>query len=110
MVFWLSFVGGVLDATTFFYITVGALAIPLIGAERALVCVLIGATRVGLLIFLHIVVAPPRETSYPPGPQTFLVNVLGASSILFVIVFYAVRQFTRAEERASASTSALRVC
>jgi adenylate cyclase len=98
--FWISFTGGVVDGTTFLYFTAGALAILLVGAEHALLCVLIGATGVGLLIFLHIVVAPGRDTSYPPGPLTFVVNALSAWTALFAIVFYAVRQFARAEERA----------
>jgi adenylate cyclase len=96
---YLSFVGGVLDGTTFLYLTIGALGILLVGAERVLLCGFIGAVAIGLLLFMHVGVAPPRDTSYPPGPLTFIVNALSASTILFVVVFYAVRQFTRAEER-----------
>jgi adenylate cyclase len=99
-VFWLSINGGVANGTTFIYFMAGALGILLIGAERVSLCVLVGAVAVGLLIFLHIGVSPLDTFEYPTAPLTFVINVLNSSTILFVIVFYAVRQFTRAEERA----------
>ena len=72
----------------------------LIGAERVSLSVLIGAVAVGLLIFLHIGVSPRDTVEYPISPPVFVINVLGDSIVLFLIVFYAVRQYTRAEERA----------
>jgi adenylate cyclase len=99
-VFWLSINGGVANGTTFIYFMAGALGILLIGAERVFLCILIGAVAVGLLIFLHIGVSPRDTIEYPTTPLNFIINVLNSSIILFVIVFYAVRQFTRAEERA----------
>ena len=78
----------------------GALGILLIGAERVFLSVFIAAVAVGLLIFLHIGVSPRDTVEYPTARVTFVINVLSFSTALFVIVFYAVRQFTRAEERA----------
>ena len=98
--FWLSINGGVANGTTFIYFMAGALGILLIGAERVSLSVLVGAVAVGLLIFLHLGVSPLDTFEYPTAPLTFVINVLDSSTILFVIVFYAVRQFTRSEERA----------
>jgi adenylate cyclase len=98
--FWLSINGGVANGTTFIYFMAGALGILLIGAERVSLSVLLGAIAIALLIFLHIGLAPLDTIEYPTAPLTFVINVLSSATILFVIVFYAVRQFTRAEERA----------
>jgi adenylate cyclase len=98
--FWLSINGGVANGTTFIYFMAGALGILLIGAEHIYLSVLLGAVAVGLLIFLHIGVSPLDTTEYPTSPLTFVINVVTSSTILFLIVFYAVREFTRAEERA----------
>jgi adenylate cyclase len=96
--FWLSFNGGTASGTTFFYFTACALGILLL--ERALLAVVISAVAVGLLIVLHIGVTPQDVNRIPTSRLTFVVNVIGSSTTLYVIVFYAVRQFTRAEERA----------
>jgi adenylate cyclase len=98
--FWLSINGGVANGTTFIYFMAGALGILLIGAEHAYLSALLGAVAIGLMIFLHIGVSPLDTIEYPTAPLTFVINVVTSSTILFVIVFYAVRQFTRAEERA----------
>jgi adenylate cyclase len=85
-----------------FYFTAGALGILLLGAERVFLCIVIGAVATGLLIVLHIGVWP-RDINFPgfpSSPLTFVFNVLCYSAILYGIVFYAVRQYTRAEERA----------
>jgi adenylate cyclase len=99
-IFWLSINGGVANGTTFLYFTAGALGILLVGAERVSLSVLIGAVAVGLLIFLHIGASPRDAVEYPTARLTFVINVLFYSTALFGIVFYAVRQFTLAEERA----------
>jgi adenylate cyclase len=98
--FWLSINGGVANGTTFIYFMAGALGILLIGADHVYLCALLGAVAVGLLIFLHIGVSPLDTIEYPTAPLIFVINVVNSSTILFLIVFYAVRQFTRAEERA----------
>jgi len=98
--FWLSINGGVAGGVTFLYFTAGAFGILLLGAERVFPSVLIGAVAIGLLIYLHISTPHRDPVEYPTAPVTFVVNVLAFSTALFVIVFYAVRQFTGAEERA----------
>jgi adenylate cyclase len=98
--FWLSINGGVTSGTTFFYFTAGALAILLVGAERVFLCVLLGGVAVALLLVAHLGVSLRGPPLIPATPLTFAVNALSSSAILFVVVIYAVRQFTRAEERA----------
>jgi adenylate cyclase len=98
--FWVSINGGVANGTTFLFFAAGALGILVVGTERVLLSVLIGAVAVGLLIFLHIGVSPLDAVEYPTARLTFVVNVLFYSTALFGIVFYAVRQFARAEDRA----------
>ena len=85
---------------SFIYFTAGAFGILLVGDERVSLCVLIGTLAVGLLIALHLGVSPRDPVEYPPARLTFIINVVVFSTALFVIVFYAVRQFARAEERA----------
>jgi adenylate cyclase len=99
-VFWLSINGGVANGVTFIYFTAGAFGILLVGDERVSLCVLIGTLAVGLLIALHLGVSPRDPVEYPTARLTFIINVVVFSTALFVIVFYAVRQFARAEERA----------
>jgi adenylate cyclase len=98
--FWLTLNGGVAGGGTFIYFTAGAFGILLIGAERVFLSVLIGAVAVGLLIFLHIGVSPRDTVEYPMTRLIFVFNVIFFSTALFGIIFYAVRQFTFAEERA----------
>ncbi|TMA79816.1 MAG: adenylate/guanylate cyclase domain-containing protein, partial [Deltaproteobacteria bacterium] len=82
--------------------TAAALGILLVGAERVFLSIIIGAVAAALIIALHIVV--PRDTGYIPATRlfygSFVINVLAGSTLLYAIIFYAVRQFTRAEERA----------
>jgi adenylate cyclase len=101
-IFWVSSIVGTDGGTYFFYSTAAALGILLIGAERAFLSAVLGAVAAGLIILLHIVV--PRNTGVLPARSlfygTFVPNVLASSAFLYGIVFYAVRQFTSAEERA----------
>jgi len=102
-IFWLSLNGGAASGTTFLYFTAGALGILLIGAERPFLSIVIGAVATALLIVLHIGLLPVHinnDESLGFSPVAFIVNALSNSVALYVIVFYAVRQFTRAEERA----------
>src|SRR5205085_7742757 len=100
-IFWLATNISISNGITFVYFTAGALGILLLGAERVFLCIVIGAVATGLLIVLHIGVWP-RDINFPgfpSSPLTFVFNVLCYSAILYGIVFYAVRQYTRAEER-----------
>src|SRR5262249_1737820 len=78
----------------------GALAILLLGGEHVFLSFALGAVATGLLIVLHIGVLPWNVNNVPMDPLLFVVNVVFMSSVLYGIVFCAVRQFTRAEERA----------
>ena len=101
--FWLSINAGVAgryQTGDYFYFVAGAGGILLVGAERVLLSVLIGAVAVGAMIFLRIGVSPRDTLEYPMTPLTFVINAVFFSGALFGIVFYTVRQFTRAEERA----------
>ncbi len=101
-IFWVSSIVGTDGGTYFIYLTAAALGILLVGAERVLLSVIIGAVAAGLIILLHIVV--PRDTGYISATRlfygSFVINVLTGSAILYGIIFYTVRQFTRAEETA----------
>ena len=95
--FWLTLRGGTASGNTFVYFTACALGILMLGAEHAFLSFVIGAVATGLLIVLHTGVIQDLS-SYPISPLTFAVNVAGSSAALYLIVFYAVRQFTRAED------------
>jgi len=99
--FWLATTVGISNGITFVYFSAGALGILLLGAEHVFLCIVIGAVATGLLIVLHIGVWPgdTNFSGFPSSPLTFVLNVLSDSAILYGIVFYAVRQYTRAEER-----------
>ncbi|MBR1143028.1 adenylate/guanylate cyclase domain-containing protein [Bradyrhizobium sp. AUGA SZCCT0431] len=93
---WLGFNFGITNGVTFFYFTAGALGLLLLGAEHVFLSIVIGAVGAALLVVLHIGDANNTPTSH----LTFVINVLCSSAALYGIVFYAVRQYTRAEERA----------
>ncbi len=101
-IFWVSSIVGTDGGTYSIYLTAAALGILLVGAERVFLSIIIGAVAAALIIALHIVV--PRDTGYIPATRlfygSFVINVLAGSALLYAIIFYAVRQFTRAEERA----------
>ena len=92
--FWITSIAGIESGTVFFYFTTAALGILLIGAEHVSLTVVLGAVAAGAIILLRFVNVSATFRG------DFVVNVVGSSAILYVIVFYAVRQFTRAEERA----------
>ena len=94
--FWITLRVGTTGGSTFVYFTACALGILTLGAEHAFLSFMIGAVATGLLIVLHTGVVRDLS-SYPSSPLTFVVNVMGSSAALYLIVFYAVRQFTRAE-------------
>jgi signal transduction histidine kinase/ActR/RegA family two-component response regulator len=78
----------------------------MLGAERAFLSFAIGAVGTGLLIALHTGVVQDLS-SYPISPLTFALNAIGCSAALYLVVFYAVRQFTRAEEALEERTQQL---
>jgi adenylate cyclase len=97
--FWISSHGGTESGTNFLYLAAAPFGILLIGAEHVFLSIVIGAVAAGLIIILHLVV-PRDATGVHASSVAFIVNVLGISTALYGIVFYAMRQFARAEERA----------
>jgi signal transduction histidine kinase len=95
--FWLSLAGGIASGTTFLYLTACALGILLLGAEHALLSFVVAAVAAGLVIVLHIGV-DGALSSHRTSPLTLAINVTGNAVAIYAIVFYAVRQFTHAEE------------
>jgi adenylate cyclase len=82
----------------YFYFTAAALGILIVGTEQVTLTVLVGALAAGGIIGLHTFL--PRDTGRIYLYGNFIANVIGSSVMLYSIVFYAVRQLTRAEERA----------
>lgn len=99
-IFWITSYVGTDSGATYFYFTAAALGILLVGGENVLLSVLIGSVAAGAMIFLHSVI--PRDTGRISGALdgSSIGNIIGSSVLLYVIVFYAVRQFTLAEDRA----------
>lgn len=83
----------------FYYSAFTALGILFLGPERMLLTVALAAIATGAIIVLHSFVpvttgiASPERMFY----GYFVVNVVASSAILYGILFYAIRQFTRAE-------------
>jgi adenylate cyclase len=80
------------------YAAVAAGSVLVIGTERVLLVAVVCAVAVALAIALEFLVPhdtgllTPREMR-----ENFIICVVGTSFILFLIVFYAVREMTRAE-------------
>ena len=89
--FYLGFSQGIGNGVGISLFSAGALGLLVIGTERLLLCIVIGAVGTVLFIVLY--------TPFSQSPLTLVVNVVVNSAILYAIVFYSVRQFTRAEER-----------
>jgi len=84
------------------YFTAAALGILLVGAEHVFLTIAIGGIAAALIIVVHL--AFPRDGGYVSSTSlfygNFVTNVIASSVVLYGIVFYAVRQFARAEEAA----------
>jgi adenylate cyclase len=86
----------------------------LIGIERIWIAAALAAVAAGLIILLH-AIAPYNPGLLPESASllgSFAVNVIANTVILFVIVFYALRQAARSEaaaERERARSDALLV-
>jgi adenylate cyclase len=79
--------------TSFLYLAVGALGLLLVGTEHVVLSAAIGAVSAGLIIALEIMTGN-IDTAHR---MTFAVNVVGTSAVLYVLVFFAMRQMERAE-------------
>ena len=84
------------------YFTAAALGILLVGAEHVFLTIAIGGIAAALIIVVHL--AFPRDGGYVSPTSlfygNFVTNVIASSLALYGIVFYAVRQFARAEAAA----------
>ena len=84
------------------YLTAGVLGIIFMGTERVLLTIGVGASAAALIIAVHLIA--PHETGRISSESlfygNFVTNVVASATILFGIVFYAVRQITRAEAAA----------
>jgi adenylate cyclase len=82
-----------------YFILVGAAGgILLVGVDRVFVSVAIGAVAAAGIVWLHFMA--PRAAPNVPMDSSFVMNVIGSSALLYSIVFYAVRQLSRAEASA----------
>lgn len=107
-VFWLGLSVGPASGMTLVYFTSGALGILMLGAEHAILSFMVGAVATGLLIVLHTGVIRDLS-SYPASPLTLAINIIAISAGLYGVVFYAVRQFTRAEKVLEERTDQLEI-
>jgi adenylate cyclase len=84
------------------YLTATVLAILFMGTEQVLLTIGVSVLAAALIIIVHLVA--PDETGRVSSSSlfygNFVTNVVASSAILFGIVFYAVRQITRAEAAA----------
>ena len=84
------------------YITAAALGMLLIGIERIWIAAGLATIAVGMIILLHVLVPP--DTGTLPKSATFLgyfaINLVANTTILFAVVFYALRQAARSEAAA----------
>jgi len=97
--FWISSNGGTQGGTHLLYLIAAPVGILLVGAEQVFLSAVIGGVAVGLIILLHFVTQ--KETGNASASSlAFVVNMLGISGGLYLIVFYAMRQFALAEDRA----------
>jgi len=88
--------------TYLFFFTTTALGILFIGPEHVFLTVAFGVVAAGLIIALNMIVPHDKGIVSPAALffGHFVTNVIASSAILYGIIFYAVRQFARAEEAA----------
>lgn len=83
----------------FYYSSFTALGILFLGTERIGLTLVVSAISTGAIIALHFFV--PVTTGIASADRMFygyfVINVVASSAILYGILFYALRQFTRAE-------------
>ena len=99
--FAITMVVGIDSGTTYFLLAAAALGIALLGAEHLAHAILVAVGAAAVMIVLRFVA--PRD----PGADAvtfygnFIVNVIGSSVMLFAVMYYALRQLTQAEQRAT---------
>jgi adenylate cyclase len=99
VIFWVNSLVGTNGGTSLGYFTATALSILIIGTEHYLIGAAIGIISIALAIITELVL--PRDSGFVSS--TFLIvtnyalSVASTSTILYGIIFYAVRQMERAE-------------
>jgi adenylate cyclase len=98
-VFRVAFTAGTENGIYVTYLTACALIILLVGIEHIRIAAALAALATSLIIVLHIVVPPNTGllSARIPVLTGFAVNIATNALILFLIVYYAVRQTARAE-------------
>jgi len=88
--------------TYLYFFTFTALGILFIGPEHVFLTAALSVVATGLIIALHLIVPHDKGIVSPAALffGHFVTNVVASSAILYGIIFYAVRQFARAEEAA----------
>src|SRR5436305_3280510 len=88
--------------TYLYFFTFAALGILLIGPEHVFLTIALGVVAAALIIALNMIVPHDKGIVSPAALffGHFVTNVIASSAILYGIIFYAVRQFARAEEAA----------
>jgi adenylate cyclase len=99
---WATWLFGTAAGSYLYFLTAASLSLLFVGIENVLVSVAIGIGAIVLIIGVHLFF--PADTGFAtPWAMfyvNFLSNVVGSSVLMFVIVYYAVRQIGRAEETA----------
>lgn len=102
MIFWATYTFGTGGGGYMFYLTGMALFVLLVGTEHVVLAILASATAGGLIILLK-VVTPDNTGLISPEVQfwgSFVTAAVVNTALLFTVMFYAVRQVTRAEATA----------
>jgi adenylate cyclase len=99
---WATSLFGTAAGSYLYFLTAASLSLLFVGIENVLLSVAIGVGAIVLIIGVHLFF--PADTGFAtPWAMfyvNFLSNVVGSSALMFVIVYYAVRQIGRAEETA----------
>ena len=102
VIFWVSSLVGTNSGERLGYFTATALSILIIGTEHYFITIALGVVSVGLIVITEIVL--PRDTGFVSPTFLFFTNFAATTAftatVLYGIIFYAVRQMERAEAAA----------
>jgi len=102
VIFWVSSLVGTNSGERLGYFTATALSILIIGTEHYFITIALGVVSVGLVVITEIVL--PRDTGFVSPTFLFFTNFAATTAftatVLYGIIFYAVRQMERAEAAA----------
>jgi adenylate cyclase len=102
VIFWVSSLVGTNSGERLGYFTATALSILIIGTDHYVITIALGIVSVALIVVTEMVL--PRDTGFVSPTFLFFTNfaatTLFTASVLYGIIFYAVRQMERAEAAA----------